>query len=213
MDTAQREFQFDGTDELAKRACTRLWYRQASGTEPGQSPGGSMALGKSGSGVRVPGSQPDRSHGTDRLIREAVQTSRALSELQEMLTAAEAVVNEPVPLDSVSALTEWRNTPTHCPVLLLSASRILDARNPGPILGPGTRYRILDVTDGVVSLQVAGLDATVAAGFCNVGDFTCIDHDIAYHRRDRQSGRLGSARLGLTKISQRLSGVTSSLIG
>jgi hypothetical protein len=213
MDNRQHALQLDGIDDLAKRDCTRLWYRQAPRDQLVNSPVDTLAQRKPVSAVRIIKAQPDRSHGTDRLIRETVQTSRALAELQEMLSTADSIVNDPVELDAVAALTEWRNTPTHCPVLLLSASPILDARNPGPILGPGTRYRIIDVTDGVVSLQVAGFDGNVAAGFCNIGDFTCVDHDIAYYRRDRQTGRLGTARLGLSKFSQRLSGVTSSLIG
>jgi len=205
--------EIDGVHFLARREQTRLWYRLSQDDGQIVSPVDVVAQERLASAVRVIRTERPIGPGTDRLIREVVQPSRALADLQQMLDAPETA---PVIADdsgSAAALTDWRTTPTRSPVLLLSASAILDARNPGPILGPGTRYRIMDVTNGVVSLQIAKLDNQVSAGFCNIGDFMSVDPEIAYYRRTRQTGRLGTARLGLNKISQRLSGVTASTAG
>src|SRR4051794_30448705 len=205
--------EIDGVHLLVRRERTRLWYRLSQDDEQIVSPVDAVAQERPASARRVINTKRPIGPGTDRLIREVVQPSRALADLQQIFDASEA---PPVLADdsgSAAALTDWRTTPTHSPVLLLSASAILDARNPGPILGPGTRYRIMDVINGVVSLQIAKLDNQVSAGFCNIGDFMSVDPDIAYYRRTRQTGRLGTARLGLNKISQRLSGVTASIAG
>lgn len=110
-------------------------------------------------------------------------------------------------------MTEWRDAPRHCPILLLSANQILDARIPGPMLGPGTRYRIVSIDDGVVRLQVEALDGQVGLGYCNAVDLMCYEPDIMYMRREKRTGKRATARLGLTKLSQCLSGVTGPLSG
>ena len=114
--------------------------------------------------------------------------------------------------EQIEALTEWRDAPRHCPILLLSANQILDARVPGPLLGPGTKYRIVSVGDGVVCLQVDALDGQIGLGYCNAVDMLCYEPDIMYLRGEKRSGRRHTARLNLGRISQRIAGVTGSLI-
>ena len=62
-------------------------------------------------------------------------------------------------------------------------------------------------------LTTATIDGQISHGYCNAADFMCIDPNIANYRRGRQTtGRLGTARLGINKISSRISGATSSLM-
>jgi hypothetical protein len=199
--------QRDGIDGLRKREVTRLWFRMGDEGE------GAENTVTPGSAVRVIEADSDSLHGTDTLVREIVQPSRNLIELKELFeqTAEEDVVEGVVA--EVKPLTDWRDTPSTCPVLLLSATAILDARNPGPILGPGTQYRLLNICDGIVSLQVATIDGQIAYGYCHATDFSCIDPHFASCRRDRQTtGRLGTARLEINKISSRISGATTSFM-
>jgi len=199
--------QRDGIDGLRKREITRLWFRMGDEGEWAE------AAATPRSAVRVIKAETNSLHGTDTLIREIVQPSQNLIELKELLelTAEDVLVDGPA--TDVKPLTDWRDTPSSCPVLLLSATQILDARNPGPILGPGTQYRLLNVSNGIVSLQVATIDGQISHGYCNSTDFNCIDPHFASYRRERQTtGRLGTARLGINKISSRISGATSSLM-
>lgn len=200
----------DGVDELQKRDRTRLWYRVRNAIEQTVSPGSGSPSPRPVSAVRIVKAEPAQPRHTDRLVSESVVRTRHTSELVTSLNA-ETSARSDTEVDEANAITEWRDAPTHCPVLLLSASPILDARNPGPILGPGTRYRILAVDDGIVALKVATLDGQIGLGYCNAVDLICFEPDIVYYRRERQSGRLGTARLGITKLSQRISGVTGSL--
>jgi hypothetical protein len=101
------------------------------------------------------------------------------------------------------SLTDWRDAPRHAPVRLLSSSTELDARLPGPILGPGTRYRILTQNDGLVTVEVEALDGQVAIGYCKAADLISYEPEIMYLREEK-SGRRGAARLG--KLSQRIAG-------
>lgn len=199
--------QRDGIDGLRKRPQTRLWFRMGDAGE------WSEVAANPASAVRVIRPDTDSLHGTDTLIREIVQPSRNLIELKELFeqTAEDSATN--VQNAPSKPMTDWLETPSAGPVLLLSATQILDARNPGPILGPGTQYRVLDVIDGIVSLEVATIDGQISHGYCNAADFMCIDPNIANYRRGRQTtGRLGTARLGINKISSRISGATSSLM-
>ena len=208
MSSAPRPFQADGADRLLKRDATRLWYRLPS--ESDATPGTSSL-----SAIKITKAPTQPLQGTDRLIREEVKPSTALVELKELFKQTDSLVEEKAVEQNqpTSALTSWRETPSSCPVLLLSAAPILDARNPGPILGPGTQYRIIDVADGIVCLQVATVDGQIAMGYCTATDFICIDSAIGNYRRNRQTGPLGAARVSINKVSSRLSGVTSSLIG
>jgi hypothetical protein len=158
--------------------------------------------------------QPERAAlpvGTDRLVRESISLS---SNLQKALEQVVELSNEaPSTHQNKDALTDWRDAPKHCPVLLLSATALLDARNPGPILGPGKRYRILTINDGVAALEVAALDGHVGAGYCNAIDLTCVEPNIANLRRESGANVRQTARLSLNRISQRISGVTAALVG
>jgi hypothetical protein len=179
------------------------------------SPVEALSAGKPVSAVRVVKAEPTITRHTDQLVQEAPARTRITAELAAILdeTPVTAGTGAGHAIDDTNALTEWRDAPAHCPVLLLSASSLLDARNPGPILGPGTRYRILTVDDGVVALKVAAIDGQVGLGYCNAVDLICFEPEIVYLRRDRQTGKLGTAKLGLNKLSQRISGVTGSLVG
>ena len=202
----------DGVDVLLKRDRTRLWYRAKTPLDSTMSPIEALSQGKPVSAVRIVRAEPAPVRHTDRLVRESVARPRITAELAALLEEQSAVIEAEADFDESMALTEWRDAPSHCPVLLLSASPILDARNPGPILGPGTQYRILSVTDGVVALKVAAIDGQIGVGYCNSVDLICFEPDIAYYRRERQTGKLGTARLGLKGLSQRISGVTGSLV-
>lgn len=217
MKTSNRDTQSAisiGTDGLRLRHTSRLWYRQNPLPLQTLSPEDDLTLGNPITTVQVARSETTSQKMTDQLVRESSPNTRGLEEIRAILDKAES---QPSPasgnLDTTKALTEWRDAPMHAPVILLSASHILDARNPGPILGPGRHYRILSVNDGVVALQVATLDGQVGTGYCNAIDIICFEPDIASYRRERQTGKLGTARLGLNKISQRISGVTATLIG
>jgi hypothetical protein len=185
-------------DTLARRERTRLWYR----TEP-RTAGEDQLISE----------QPiaDRIRGTGGLSRTG--HLRALEALQASLDPADTDGAPAAETDIGETLTDWRDSPRHCPVLLLSASSLLDARNPGPLLGPGTRYRIVTVDAGIVCLQVDALDGSVGVGFCNAVDLMCYEPDIMYLRHEKRTGRLQTARLSLSKLSQRLSGGTGSLSG
>ncbi|MDQ2683993.1 MAG: hypothetical protein M3Y37_10750 [Chloroflexota bacterium] len=196
----------DGVDGLHKRDRTRLWYRARSPIDSSLTRAEALPAGKPLSALRIIKAESPTPSEQARPPR-----TRITAELAAILDSAPAPAQTDTLIDESHALTEWRDAPVHCPVLLLSASSILDARNPGPILGPGTSYRILSVNDGVAALKVASLDGQIGVGYCNAVDLICFEPDIVYYRRERQTGKLGTARLGLNKLSQRISGVTSAL--
>lgn len=201
----------DGVDELHKRERTRLWYRAQPVTELLVDPVQALVAGKPVTAVRVIKAEPASPRHTDRLVRETVSRPRATADLVRILDEASLQPEATEEFDEAHALTEWRDAPAQCPVLLLSATSLLDARNPGPILGPGTSYRILTVSDGVVMLKVATLDGHQSIGYCNAVDLICIEPEIVNLRRERQTGKLGTARLNLSKLTQRITGATGSL--
>jgi hypothetical protein len=145
--------------------------------------------------------------------KERTGPLRSIDALQSVLDQADAEAATPKQAEHVEALTDWRDAPRHCPILLLSANQILDARVPGPLLGPGTRYRIVTVADCVVCLEFVALDGQIGLGYCNAVDLMCYEPDIMYLRGEKRSGRRYTARLNLSRISHRISGVTGSLIG
>lgn len=200
----------DGIDTLKRRERTRLWYRQKPTPVETISPLEALAHGRPVSAVRIVRSVlAPVPAGTDRLVRESVTLSANLQKALERADEPEA----PLARQDSDALTDWRDAPMHCPVLLLSASPLLDARNPGPILGPGTRFRILTVNDGVAALEVAALDGQTGAGYCNAIDLACVEPNIAYLRRESGANVRQTARLSLNRLSQRISGVTAALVG
>jgi hypothetical protein len=201
----------DGIDMLTRRERTRLWYREQPVPAETISPLDALAQGKPVSAVHItrPEAAP-RSIGTDRLVRESVSLKENLR--KALGEAGDGAKQAPAP-QAGAALTTWRDAPTHCPVLLLSATALLDARNPGPILGPGTRYRILSLHDGIAALEVTALDGQVGAGFCNAVDLTCVEPNLAHLRRESGAKGRQTARLSLNRLSQRISGVTAALVG
>ena len=200
----------DGIDTLKRRERTRLWYRQL--PKPLETITALEAL-KAKWEADNPTDEAEVTPvpaGTDRLVRESVSLS---ANLQKALERADEEPASSLPQLAKEALTAWRDAPTHCPVLLLSASPLLDARNPGPILGPGTRYRILTINDGVAALEVTALDGHIGAGYCNSVDLNCVEPNIANLRRESGGNGRQTGRLNLNRISQRISGVTAALVG
>src|SRR5262249_10987593 len=77
---------------------------------------------------------------------------------------------------------DWRTVPAGAPSLLLSATDLLDARSPGPVLRPGARYRVAGVQNGVVGLYVSDPDGDSGLGFCAAVDLICIDTRFAAYK-------------------------------
>jgi len=192
---------FDGgTDTLVKRERTRLWYRSEHSARHddwviSEQPSGADAVASDAPGPR----------------RGRTNQLRSIEALEARLEQEQPTAKVATAVEVKNTLTDWRGAPRHCPILLLSMNPILDARLPGPLLGPGTRYRIVSVADGVVCLQVETLDGQISLGYCNAVDLMCYEPEILYLRQ-KKVGKRHTARLGLAKISQRLSGVTGSHI-
>jgi hypothetical protein len=182
---------------IARRERSRLWYRM--------DPRERAAHLQAGRQLGVAANHETRQAGTNSLrALKAIQ-----KELDQVDHEAQTKLLTSDQKSNIKALTEWRDAPRHCPVVLLCATAELDARLPGPILGPGTRYRIVAQTDGVVMVEVESLDGQFAIGHCKAVDLMSYEPDIMYLREDKR-GRRGTTRLGIGKISQRIAG---SLIG
>ena len=178
---------------LARREHTRLWYRMDPRDRAAQ-----LREDKEQSAPE-----------TRKRQRESTGSLRALDAIQAALNQVEhKAETKRSKKESSKSLTDWRDAPRHCPVVLLSATAALDKRVPGPILGPGTRYRILSQDDGVVEVQVESLDGQVAVGHCKSMDLLSYEPEIMYLREDKR-GRRGTSRLGIGAI-QRIAG---SIIG
>jgi hypothetical protein len=190
--------------DVQKRERTRLWYR----TEHAK-PNEDVLISEQSTALIGEHGQRDEG-GT---LRERTGPLRSMAALQSVLAETTAESHDAALPANVEALTDWRDAPRHCPILLLSANPILDARAPGPLLGPGTKYRIVSVADGIVCLQVDALDGRIGIGYCNSVDLICYEPDILYLRGEKRTGRRSTARLNLSRISQRIAGVTGSLIG
>lgn len=184
------------TDSLARRERTRLWYRAESQSAPED---------------QLISERPSADHTRQTGRLPHTGQLRALEALQATLDQADSGAPATETMEVGETLTEWRDSPRHCPVLLLSASSLLDARNPGPLLGPGTQYRIITVEAGIVCLQVDALDGRVGIGYCNAVDLMCYEPEIMYMRHEKRTGRLQTAKLSLSRLSQRLTGGTGSL--
>ena len=191
----------DHDDRLARREGTRLWYR----VEPDSRHEGHLVW--EGHRREAPAATAEEAP-----PRTRTGQLRSMEALQASLEQAETPPPTRQHIDEIRTLTNWRDSPRHCPVLLLSSTTLLDARQPGPLLGPGTRYRIVTVNDGVVCLQVQALDGQIGLGYCNAVDLMCYEPEIMYLRPDKRSRRQ-TARLGLSRLSQRITGGTGSLSG
>jgi hypothetical protein len=191
----------DQGDRLARREGTRLWYR----VEPDSQHEDHLIW----EGHRREAQSADTNEAKPRTRTGQL---RSMEALRATLEHTETPSPAPQRTEEIQVLTDWRDSPRHCPVLLLSATTLLDARQPGPLLGPGTTYRIVSVNDGVVCLQVRTLDGQVGLGYCNAVDLMCYEPEIMYMRPEKRTRRQ-TARLGLSRLSQRITGGTGSLIG
>lgn len=108
------------------------------------------------------------------------------------------------------ALTDWRLVPRNAPSLLLASSALLDGRRPGPVLAPGSQYRVVSAEAGIAGLEVMDASGETAVGYCNAIDLTCIEPMILA----LASGRARvSTRQRLQRIGKSVSHVTGSLGG
>jgi hypothetical protein len=147
---------------------------------------------------------------TAPVLPESVRQTRRLGQSQPVAKETANAVAAPVAEDQ----DEWRVVPETAPSLMLSATDLLDARNPGPVLRPGSRYRIGGVQNGIVGLYVTTPDGESGLGFCAAVDLICIDS--RFHRY--KSGRtLNVATSPIRSRVQRLTGglsqATTSLLG
>jgi hypothetical protein len=143
-----------------------------------------------------------------------------MSELGTRLIDRLANLDEPIlPLPAVepaldsAAGAPWRVAPDSAPSLMLSSSRLLDARHPGPILGPGARYRVVEVHDGVVGIDVMLADGAAARGYGNAIDMRSLDSRFSATGGTRGRGTSTLARAGLSRVTQSLASVTGQLRG
>jgi hypothetical protein len=121
----------------------------------------------------------------------------------------------PEPDTAPAAVAEnWQTVPDSAPSLLLSATDLLDARDPGPVLSPGARYRVASVQNGVVGLHVAALDGTIGLGFCAAVDLICIDPRFAGHKPGRPFAFTApQIKSRVQRFTGGLSEVATSLLG
>lgn len=147
----------------------------------------------------------------------STQTTRAgghrlidrLAQLDEPILPLPA----PEPATSSAAGEPWRTMPPGAPSLMLSSSRLLDARHPGPILGPGTRYRVVEVMDGIVGLDVMLHDGAIQRGYGNAIDMGSFDSRFSVNGGSRGRGTSTLARAGLSRVTQGLASMTGQLRG
>ena len=225
----------DGAPVLRKRQHTRLWYRAIPG------PAAVTARPAANQSVDIAGD--DDIFADEAAWAEILAEPLAIAPPSAPV-AAPAVVSVPAPVESgrhvkrlgridaaaqqtavlpsavlapatpAPILDDWRTVPDAAPSLLLSATELLDARNPGPVLRPGARYRVASVQNGVVGLQVAEFDGEIGLGYCAAVDLICIDPRFSGHKSGRSFG--GSSPSFKSKV-QRLTGglseAATSLLG
>jgi hypothetical protein len=114
-----------------------------------------------------------------------------------------------LPAEPATALTDWRIVARNAPTLLLASTSMLDGRQPGPILGPGSEYRVLSADDGVVGLEVRNEGGAIATGYCNAVDLICIEPMVVSMAT---AGWKKSTKQRLSKVTRGLSSMTGSLI-
>jgi hypothetical protein len=122
---------------------------------------------------------------------------------------------DPEPVKSqVTRWEGWRIVPDSAPSLLLSATDLLDARDPGPVLSPGARYRVASVQNGVVGLHVAAHDGEVGLGYCAAVDLICIDPRFSVQKPGRSFGfSAPQLKSKVQRITGSLSEAATSLLG
>jgi hypothetical protein len=117
---------------------------------------------------------------------------------------------------AASESDDWRTVPNAAPSILLSATEVLDARTPGPVLHPGVRYRITGIQNGIVGLDVidpTGEEGDSGLGFCSTVDLICIDRRFAGYQPGRAFDPGVPFRSRVTRLTGSLSRGTNSLRG
>lgn len=208
----------DGFVRLRRRDESRLWFRMADPTAPVQMRPPAPAQ------ASTPPAKSTENPGTDKLVSEMVRIVRvgrpSLADLIDASpgqgpvaaeptverTVAQTMPAPPPPASPASqnaagsdGKIEWRSVQAGAPVLLLSAGPVLESSKPGPILGPGMRYRILGMTGSVVELEVMHANGDTRCGFANAGDLRCIEPKIDTGEFQTEKGLTG--RLRLTKLA------------
>jgi len=210
----------DGFVRLRRRDESRLWFRRSDPTAPVEmrlpAPAPAPAPALPAKSAENPG--------TDKLVSEMVRVVQAgRSSLIDVIDAAAG--HGPTDLASTVAATpmdarpttpmmsppaaseattssekiEWRAVQAGAPVLLLSAGPVLESSRPGPILGPGMRYRITGMTGSVVAMEVMHANGDRRSGYANAVDLRCIEPKI--HTGGLQTERGLTGRLRLTKLA------------
>jgi hypothetical protein len=228
----------DGVHGLRRRARTRLWYRALPPVELmadhlsvaiEHAPHLTVTAPDLVDAVRIHAVHVNSNDFTDLLVGEwpseeidgdsvvaeqpALSTEERQTRMMRRLGAQHdiaPVTVDPVVADMPEPLTDWRFVPRNAPTLLLASTVLLDGRRPGPILSPGSKYRVLSAEDGVVGLEVMGADGTSAAGYCNAVDLTCIEPMVVGLANGRG---MSTTKQRLSRIGKSFSNVTGSLGG
>jgi hypothetical protein len=218
----------DGVHVLRKRNNTRLWYRQI--------PVKPQRIINPKDSADVPGDDHSNDEAweqrftdlSDEAAAEAsdvemsprvenikIPTLPAAPVVVEIRTPAPVGETRPVQLRIVEQVGEdWRTVPASAPSIMLSATELLDARNPGPILHPGVRYRIAEVQNGIVRLYVidpTGEDGDSGFGYCSTVDLICVDRRFASYHPGRAFDATTPFRSRVTRLTGTLSQATTSL--
>lgn len=225
----------DGIHVLRKRKNTRLWYRQM--------PVLPQRTIKPAADTTDADSDQSNDEAWERLFAElsdeAIEHS-AVTEVMVPLADVEVLIlpttavdvdvptsapvvpaTPPTPVNekqsakpAMSDGDDWRTVPNAAPSILLSATELLDARTPGPVLHPGVRYRITGVQNGIVGLDVidpTGEEGDSGLGFCSTVDLICIDRRFAGYQPGRAFDPGAPFRSRVTRLTGSLSRGTSSL--
>jgi hypothetical protein len=212
----------DGVHLLRKRQHTRLWYRTMPASErttptstaelladvaaAADEAAWAQLLAEPWDETKLLGSDDETAVDASPIASESVRQTRRLGRARP---AAIPDVERPAIWD------EWRTVPASAPSLLLSATDLLDARNPGPVLRPGARYRVAGVQNGVVGLHVADPDGASGLGYCAAVDLICIDDRFGGPRSRRPAGVPGNHpfRSRMQRLTGGLSQATAALAG
>lgn len=209
----------DGLVRLRRREDTRLWFRKPDPAAPVEM--------RPPVHIPAPMAKLTENLGTDKLVCEMVRVvqagrpslvagptpglvaeASALSPaLVETMTATSSAPRATSAAASSSGKVEWRDVQAGAPVLLLSAGPVLECSRPGPILGPGMRYRITGMTGSVVAMEVMHANGDTRSGYANAVDLRCIEPKIHTGELRTEKGLTGRLRLS------RLAATTFGLFG
>lgn len=217
----------DGVHVLRKRSSSRLWYRQVP-VPPQRSTKPAVAV------AEVAAEESDIDDAWEKLFAELEGEASGdhVSTAPVVAPAPVAPPQAPIEETPLNALVkietlmpsrptvntdgdEWRTVPAGAPSLLLSATTLLDARDPGPVLHPGVHYRIAGVQNGVIGLEVVdphGEEGDSGLGYCSAVDLICIDRRFAGYQSGRLFDPLGQSKSRVNRLTGGLSNATSSLL-